>query len=253
MASGAAVTSATTDPAPSGTPSNDGGGTSRRDRRHERHRHGVWWTLGIIVVVGLAYALVLRALYHVPGSAMEEGFVLVFPDRLLHGDLPNRDFLNLYGPGSIWVLALIYQLFGVTVFVERTVGLLQLIGTTVAICLLVRWWGRSVVLTAGLLSVAFGVPAVGLTAIPWAGGVAFAGFGLLALQQARRRAADDPGAAGRRAGGGWALAAGVLFGAALLYRLDLVVAIVLGAAVLVWGAGRRVEGRVAWGGGVRLG
>jgi hypothetical protein len=174
MASGAAVTSAAT--GPPGT----GGPTSRRDRRRGRdgrRGRGVWWTLGIIAVVGLAYALVLRALYHQPGSAMEEGFVLVFPDRLLHGDLPNRDFLNLYGPGSIWVLALVDKLFGLTVFVERTVGLLQLIGTTVAVCLLVRWWGRSVVLTAGLLSVAFGAPAVGLTAVPWAGAVSEASGG----------------------------------------------------------------------------
>src|SRR6478752_8412250 len=137
MASGAAVTSAATGPAGSSPPgpsttspaTTNAGGTSRRDRRRGRRGRGgrgVWWTLGIIAVVGLAYALVLRALYHSPGSAMEEGFVLVFPDRLLHGDLPNRDFLNLYGPGSIWVLALIYKLFGVTVFVERTVGLLQL-------------------------------------------------------------------------------------------------------------------------------
>ena len=29
--------------------------------------------------------------------------MLVFPERLLHGDIPNRDFLHLYGPGSLWV------------------------------------------------------------------------------------------------------------------------------------------------------
>ena len=47
------------------------------------------------------------------GPPMEEGFMLVFPERVLAGDIPNRDFLHLYGPGSLWVLAAIYKVFGV--------------------------------------------------------------------------------------------------------------------------------------------
>jgi hypothetical protein len=219
-------------------------GTGRLGRGPSRRapRGTVWVTVAIVATIGIAYAVVLRTLYDVPGPAMEEGFMLVFPDRILHGDVANRDFLNLYGPGSLWVLAGAYRLFGVTVAVERTIGLVQLVGTTVAICLLVRWWGRSVALTAGLLSVIFGVPAVGLVAIPWAGGVALGLFGVLALRQARVRDACGGAGVGR-----FALVAGLLFGCALLYRLDLVVAVGLGAIVLLWGASRRIVGRAALG------
>ena len=46
----------------------------------------------------------LRGLYKGVGSSMEEGFMLVFPKRMLAGDVPNVDFLHLYGPGSLHVL-----------------------------------------------------------------------------------------------------------------------------------------------------
>jgi hypothetical protein len=56
--------------------------------------------------------LVLRGLLRSQGPPMEEGFMLVFPERVLAGDIPNVDFLHLYGPGSLWVLAGVYKLFG---------------------------------------------------------------------------------------------------------------------------------------------
>ncbi len=57
--------------------------------------------------------------------ALEEGFMLVFPERFLEGDLPNRDFLHLYGPGSVWALAGVFKVFGVSLWSERAVALLQ--------------------------------------------------------------------------------------------------------------------------------
>ena len=207
-----------------------------------------WATVGIVVVLAVVFLLPLRALFRAPGAAMEEGFMLVFPDRFLHGDIPNRDFLNLYGPGGIWVLAGIYKLFGTQVVVERVVGLLQLVGTTTAVVLLTRWWGRWVALTAGTLSVLFGLPAVGLIAIPWSGGVALALGGLVALAAARRRARSTR--AERVAT--WAVVGGLLSAASLLYRLDLALAVALGAAVLLWRAERPVVQRFVTGFAVGL-
>ena len=40
--------------------------------------------------------------------------MLVFPKRMLAGDVPNVDFLHLYGPGSLHVLMLWYKVFGYT-------------------------------------------------------------------------------------------------------------------------------------------
>ena len=42
---------------------------------------------------------------------------------LLSGAIPNQDFFYLYGPGSLWVLAGIYKIFGTHILVERMVGL----------------------------------------------------------------------------------------------------------------------------------
>jgi len=50
---------------------------------------------------------------------MEEGFMLVFPEWVLHGAIPDRDFLHLYGPGSLWALAGAFKVFGVSLLTER--------------------------------------------------------------------------------------------------------------------------------------
>jgi len=72
------------------------------------------------------------------------------------------------------------------------------------------------------------IPAIGLTALAWVGAVGLALLGLLAGLEARR-ATDD-----RRAGR-LAVLGGVLLGLALLFRLDLVLAIGLGIILLLRG------------------
>ena len=62
-----------------------------------------WWPA--LLGVALVCLLPLPGLWSAPGPPMEEGFMLAFPDRVLAGDVPNRDFLHLYGPGSLWILA----------------------------------------------------------------------------------------------------------------------------------------------------
>ena len=113
--------------------------------------------------------------------------MLVFPDRVLHGAVPNKDFLYLYGPGSLWSLAGVYKVFGTHLLVERLAGLTQLVGMAVAAGLLVRWWGRWVAVAAVLLNVMFVMPALQLTAIPWTGGAALALGALVALAASARR------------------------------------------------------------------
>src|SRR5205823_7954353 len=56
----------------------------------------VWREALAIGIVALVVAIPLRGLFRAPGPPMEEGFMLVFPERVLHGDIPNRDFLYLY-------------------------------------------------------------------------------------------------------------------------------------------------------------
>lgn len=179
-----------------------------------------------------ALLLPLRGLLRLPGPPMEEGFMLTFPARLLAGDVPNRDFLHLYGPGSLWVLAGVYKVLGATLEVQRLFGLVQQAAVAFGAFSVARWWGRRVAVVCALLALVLMLPPAGLTAFAWTGGV---GLGLLGLAVGlHARATPDP-----CRGTGLAIASGILFGLAFLFRLDLAIACGLAGIVLVWGAPRR--------------
>jgi hypothetical protein len=204
-----------------------------------------WWLVTVVAVV--AYLLPLRSLLHAPGAAMEEGFMLVFPDRVLHGAVANKDFLYLYGPGSLWSLAAIYKVFGTHLLVERLAGLAQLVGMAVGAGLLVRWWGRWVAVAAVILNVVFVMPSLQLIAIPWTGAAALALGGLCSWLQARHDAPTDAVRAAR-----WATAGGVLVGLAMLFRVDIGLAVALGGVAALWGLSGRVVRRALIGTAIGL-
>ena len=90
-------------------------------------------------------------LWRAPGPPMEEGFMLVFPELVLQRAVPNRDFLHLYGPGSLWVLAGALQARSArSLQVERAVGFLQHLGVVVGVLAAVRPWGRWVAAAGGV-------------------------------------------------------------------------------------------------------
>ncbi|MBK5287373.1 MAG: hypothetical protein JJE46_02785 [Acidimicrobiia bacterium] len=192
----------------------------------------------VFLVLAAAFALPLRGLLRNQGPPMEEGFMLVFPERVLHGDFPNRDFLHLYGPGSLWALAGWMKVLGVTLTAERLFGLLQQIGVVAGVYWLARAWGRRLGLACALLALLFIVPPLGLTALAWIGGVALGLIGLNLTLVGRRAVDVDPRRAARYLFWGGLVSAG-----ALLFRLDLVIAVGLGAlgatAGLSWAAKRK--------------
>jgi hypothetical protein len=203
-------------------PPAEGGGPSPWSRRAT--------ALSLLLLLAL-FVLPLRGLLRSQGPPMEEGFMLVFPERVLHGDLANRDFLHLYGPGSLWVLAGVFKAFGTSLVAERMVALAQQVGLVLAVFFLARYWGKALATVAAVVCLIIIVPPIGLTALAWVGGMA---LGLLATWAALRARWADPGPARW-----WALAAGLLAAAALLYRPDLVLATGLGIGVAVWGTERK--------------
>ena len=210
-------------------------------RAPERRRD--WRPLAAVAVVALFVALPLRALFLQNGSPMEEGFMLTFPERVLAGDVANRDFLHLYGPGGLWVLAAVYEVFGVSLAAERVVGLLQHLALIFGALALAWPFGRRVATVCGVLAVFITVTPIGLTALAWSGGAALALCGLLAGLHARRLAGGAGGGGalatptaggGERAAGWLFVVAGVLGAAALLYRPDLILAVGLSYAAMAW-------------------
>lgn len=199
-------------------------------------------TLIALGIIAIAFAIPLRGLLRNQGPPMEEGFMLVFPERVLAGDVPNVDFLHLYGPGSLWVLAAVYKVFGVRLVTERLYALLQQIGIVLGIFGLARVWGRTAAVLCALIALVIIVPPIGLTALAWSGGVALGLLGLLAALTGRRRLARDEARALR-----WALIGGLVAGFALLYRLDLVIAVAFGLLTVAWGTTRRFQLRLLTG------
>ena len=104
-----------------------------------------------LAVVAVLVVIPLRGLYRFTGGTMEEGFMLYFPERMAKGDVPNVDFLHLYGPGSLHVLAGWYEMFGNTLAAERTFGLIQHVAIIFGLFALARPWGRVAATLVGLL------------------------------------------------------------------------------------------------------
>ena len=205
---------------------------ARRSARERLARLPAWVVPAGII--GVVVALPFWGLWIAPGPPMEEGFMLVFPERVLAGDIPNRDFLHLYGPGSLWVLAGFFRVLGTHLWVERLVGFLQvaalIAGTTV-----VGWrWGRWTAAVAGAVTAIMIMPPIQFTALAWVGGVALALWAVIVAV----RVHDPPDGNGRRSQR-TLLVAGLLAGGALLFRPDLIVALALPfGALWLWGLDR---------------
>jgi hypothetical protein len=196
--------------------------------------------LGVAIVLA-AVALPLRGLLRYQGPPMEEGFMLVFPEQVLHGALPNRDFLHLYGTGSLWVLAGVYKVFGTSLATERWFGLVQNLGIVFGVYAIARAWGRKLAVVGALVALIIILPPMGLAAMAWNGALALGVWTVWTGLRVHRRPQDPPAPPlvddprTRRL----LVTAGVLGGFTLLYRPDFIVAVCLALVGIVWGLGAR--------------
>lgn len=154
-----------------------------------------------------------------PGMNMDEGMLLLYPEQVMKGKLPYRDFETFYGPANIYTLAGVYSVFGVKVGVERVVGLIYRALLLGGIFVFARRWGS----TSAVLSTLVGALFLILSRLPafaWLGGVACVLWSVLSLS-----GNPPPWRAG---------VAGVLAAMALLYRPDLGPAVIASALPLLW-------------------
>lgn len=158
------------------------------------------------VVITLLVILLTRFIaFEIPGLHMDEGVLLVYPEMILDGKLPYRDFETFYGPLNLWVLAGAYSLFGVHILVERGVALAMLVLLSLGVFSLTRRGGL-VPAIASMALVALLTQIMSLVAFAWLGGITCIVWSFVLISKPGRFRA--PGA-------------GLLAAAGLLYRPDL--------------------------------
>jgi hypothetical protein len=158
------------------------------------------------------------------GMPMDEGSLLVYPELILKGQLPYRDFETFYGPANLWALSATYAIFSPNVFVERSVGLVYRILILVAVFLIGQRWNNLLASGCTLLAGVFLLPCL-LPAHAWFGALMCALLSIWLLAQGKSK---------------WCLlGAGFLGGAALMFRQDLAPAISLSAVPLLLLAAKR--------------
>ena len=101
-------------------------------------------TLALWLILFLAIVASSIPRYEQVGQRMDDGALLLYPELILKGWLPYRDFETFYGPANAYLLAGVYALFQPGIFVERTVGLLYHLAILAAIFCIVRPRGMTI-------------------------------------------------------------------------------------------------------------
>jgi hypothetical protein len=68
----------------------------------------------ILLLVGITFGI-----GRLVDNVHDEGIIAHGALRVLNGEVPYRDFWNLYGPAQFWILAALYKIFGVSLLTER--------------------------------------------------------------------------------------------------------------------------------------
>ena len=90
-------------------------------------------TLALWLILLLAIMASAIRGYDQVAQRMDDGALLLYPELILKGWLPYRDFETFYGPANTYLLAGAYSLFQPGIFVERTIGLLYHLAVLAAI------------------------------------------------------------------------------------------------------------------------
>ena len=182
------------------------------------------WALALALTLA-AMAFPLLPTHTDPGPAMDEGLLLAEPERVLEGELPNRDFESFYGPANTYLLAGVYTVTEPDVVIERGVGLFYRLAIIAGVFALAAPAGVVIAIAAGLIAGVL-MFTLGLAAFAYVGGLAAAIAGLFLLS----RAVTDPRARGRLF-----VLAGVASGLAIAYRPQFGAALLLAAVPLLVG------------------
>ncbi len=123
----------------------------------------------LAVIAEYAILTAVLALFLFPGcndgySIYDEGVAVYGAERVMHGQMPYRDFWTMYAPGQYYLTAILFKLCGPSLMAERICTTVTLI----VLCLLIYAILRQTVTRP------FACVGMALTAI-WLGGVKFFG------------------------------------------------------------------------------
>jgi hypothetical protein len=125
----------------------------------------------VALFVILALIVPLWPGFDAPGLPMDEGALLIYPELILKGHMPYRDFETFYGPANVLVLSAAYSISGPSIFVERAVGLLYRLLIFGAFFVLIQRWSTTLAAGCVILAGFFFIP-LGIPAYAWIGAVA---------------------------------------------------------------------------------
>lgn len=171
------------------------------------------------------WALLAQASWWRAGLEMDEGMTLMYPELILDGRVPQRDFETFYPPGNLWLLAGGYAVGGPSLATGRAAGLLCQTAILAGIAVL-AWPAGPLVAIGGAALAASALAIIGLTPFAWVN--AFA-----PLVWAVVLAAAGPGGRWGRWRG---IGVGLLCAATITFRQDLLAAV---AGILAWSLWRR--------------
>jgi len=170
----------------------------------------------LAVEAGLCLAIFLLALvlglsrYRNGIDFWDEGFIAHAAQRVLAGEMPNRDFVSPRPPLSIYVVAVAFQLLGTSLLTMRILGLFLYVAIPVLIYILTRHLaGRVMSFVAALPVLAIGQTTAVFAPYPSYQSLLAALFAAILVM----RAVDT----GRAA---WAIAAGITTALVYLLRQD---------------------------------
>ena len=140
--------------------------------------------LTIAIALAGIFTLGIWPAFHSPAIPMDEGMVLVYPEMILKGQLPYRDFESITAPGNPMILAGAYAAFGTNLFVERAVGLAYRVLIVLAIFGIAQRWGALIAASCAIVTIVL-LAGTDLWANTWYTGLSFALCSLWAMADVR--------------------------------------------------------------------
>jgi len=140
----------------------------------------------------------------------DEGVILFGAERVFHGEVPYRDFWTMYGPGSFYLTAFLYSMFGISDLVLRvSVILIKGAITSLSYVIVKRFAPKSIALVAAFVILCVLIHVMCNRVIPVFPALALAITSMIFFDLSLRR------------GNGYLVISGVCTGLATTFRHDL--------------------------------